>query len=76
MRKGSIEFRWSTANKSHELVKLQKGGTCYVIAFFRKTSEGYDMETVGDRFFEDADAWVVGKHAIQFLNAVFDSEDF
>jgi hypothetical protein len=29
------------------------------------------MRTVGDRFFEDKDAWVVGKHAIEFLNAMF-----
>jgi hypothetical protein len=42
-----------------------------VIALFDKTKEGWDMRTVGDRFFEDKDAWVVGKHAIEFLNAMF-----
>jgi hypothetical protein len=42
-----------------------------VIAFFDKTKEGWDMRTVGNRFFEDKDAWVVGKHAIEFLNAMF-----
>ena len=46
MRKGNIEFRWSDCNKAHELVKWHESGTCYVVAFFRKKTEGYDMETV------------------------------
>jgi len=75
MRFRNIEFRWSTCNNKHELIKWfdnDKGGeNCYVIAFFDKTKEGYDMRTVGDRFFEDKDVWVVGKHAIEFLNAMF-----
>jgi hypothetical protein len=79
MRFRNIEFRWNTYNKKHELVKWYKTKVdgceernyCYVIAFFDKHKEGYDMRTVGDRFFEDKDAWVVGKHAIEFLNAMF-----
>jgi hypothetical protein len=47
---------------------------CYVIALFDKDNEGYNMRTIGDRFFEDKDAWVVGKHAIEFLNAIFEIE--
>jgi len=45
-----------------------------VIAFFNKSTEGYDMETVGDRFFEDKDAWIVGKYGLNFLNAIFEIE--
>ena len=30
------------------------------------------MRTVGDRFFEDKDAWIVGKHGLAFLNDMFD----
>jgi hypothetical protein len=79
MRFRNIEFRWNTYNKKHELVKWYKTKVdgceernyCYVIAFFDEHKEGYDMRTVGDRFFEDKDAWVVGKHAIEFLNAMF-----
>jgi hypothetical protein len=79
MRFRDIEFRWSTYNKKHELVKWYKTKVdgceernyCYVIAFFDEHKEGYDMRTVGSRFFEDKDAWVVGKHAIEFLNAMF-----
>ena len=71
MRKGNIEFRWSEINQLYELVKWQKY-TCFTVAFFLKHKEGYDMETVGDRFFLDHDAWVVGKHAIKFLNDCFD----
>ena len=79
MRFRNIEFRWSTCNKKHELVKWYKAEVdgceernyCYVIAFFDKTKEGWDMRTVGSRFFEDKEAFVVGKHAIEFLNAMF-----
>ena len=74
MRFRDVEFRWSKCNNKYELVKWNKPphvNTCYVIAFFDETKEGYDMRTVGDRFFEDKDAWIVGKHAIQFLNAMF-----
>ena len=82
MRFRNIEFRWSTYNKKHELVKWYKAEVdgceernyCYVIALFDKDNEGYNMRTIGDRFFEDKDAWVVGKHAIEFLNAIFEIE--
>ena len=78
MRFRDIEFRWNTYNKKHELVKWYKTKVdgceernyCYVVAFFDKTKEGWDMRTVGNRFFEDKGAWVVGKHAIEFLNAI------
>ncbi len=78
MRFRDIEFRWSKFNNKYELVKWYKntneGEHCYVIAFFDKDKEGYDMRTIGDRFFEDKDAWVVGKYALEFLNAIFDIE--
>ena len=71
MRLNDIEFQWSENNQSHILVKWS-GDTCCVIAFFRKHKEGYDMETVGERFFIEYDAWIVAKHAIRFLNDIFD----
>jgi hypothetical protein len=86
MRFRNIEFRWSTFNNKYELVswhkdfQIKETGTyeqkeiCYVIAFFDKDKEGYDMRTVGDRFFENKDAWVVGKYALGFLNEIFDIE--
>jgi hypothetical protein len=79
MRFRDIEFRWSTYNKKHELVKwYQSNGSgqenCYVVAFFDKDKEGYSMRTIGDRFFEDKDAWVVGKFALGFLNEIFEIE--
>jgi len=74
MRKGNIEFKWDDTNNSHELVKF-KDELCYVVAFFTKGKEGYDMETVGERFFEDPDAWLVGKHAMAFLNECFEDEE-
>jgi hypothetical protein len=80
MRFRNVEFRWSKLNNKYELVKWMedpygfKDPTCYVVAFFDKDKEGYDMRTVGDRFFEDKDAWVVGKYALEFLNAIFQIE--
>lgn len=78
MRFRDVEFRWSKINNKYELVKWYKAEVygneerelCYVLAFFDETKEGYDMRTMGDRFFEDKDAWIVGKHAIQFLNDI------
>jgi hypothetical protein len=74
MRFRDVEFRWCKTNNKYELVKWNQPpheDTCYVLAFFDETKDGYDMRTVGDRFFEDKDAFIVGKHAIEFLNAMF-----
>jgi hypothetical protein len=73
MRFRNIEFRWSKVNNKYELVKWythDSGDSCYVVAFFNKSTEGYDMRTIGTRFFEDKDAWVVGKYGLEFLNAI------
>ena len=78
MKFRNIEFRWSKTNNKYELVQWHKDCNhkefCCVVAFFDKGKEGYDMRTVGDRFFEDKDAWVVGKYALEFLNAIFQIE--
>ena len=82
MRFRDIEFRWSKCNNKYELVRWYKaqivGSTkeeyCYVVAFFDKDKEGYSMRTIGDRFFEDKNAWVVGKYSLEFLNAIFEIE--
>ena len=75
MRFRKVEFRWSKYNNKYELVRWYEDSLdkeyCYVIAFFDEGKEGYDMRTVSGRFFEDKDAWIVGKYAIQFLNAMF-----
>ena len=78
MRFRNIEFRWCKFNEKYELVKWYKnyigGVNCCSIALFDKTKEGYVMRTVGDRFFEDKDAWVVGKYGLEFLNEIFEIE--
>jgi len=62
MRFREVQFRWSEFNKKYELVRWYKDCNdkelCYVVAFFDETKEGYDMRTVGDRFFEDKDAFI------------------
>ena len=78
MRFRNIEFRWSKCNNKYELVRFYRDGEdkeyCYVIAFFDKDKESYNMRTIGDRFFEDKDAWVVGKYGLEFLNEIFEIE--
>jgi len=75
MRHGQIEFRYDEFDGKYEIVRwFDDDERCYVVAFFERHKEGYDMRTVGDRFFEDPDAWVVAKHAINFLNDIFDDE--
>jgi len=75
MRFRNIEFRWNNYNQKHELLRWYEDipgkEICYVIAFFDKGKEGYDLRTVGSRFFEDKDAWVVAKYGLEFLNAIF-----
>ena len=76
MRFRNIEFRWSKVNNKYELVKwFQPHGSaqesCYVVAFFDKDTERYNMRTIGDRFFEDKDAFVVAKYGLEFLNAIY-----
>jgi hypothetical protein len=69
MRFRSIEFRWSKCNNKYELVKWfhERDGKeyCYVVAFFDKDKECYNMRTIGDRFFEDKDAFVVAKYGLE-----------
>ena len=77
MRFRNIEFRWSKFNKKYELVRWyshNSGESCCVVAFFDRNKEGYDMRTIGDSFFDDKDAFVVGKYALGFLNAIFQIE--
>ena len=76
MKLNDIEFRYSSTNKKWELFAWFENNkaTGYVIAFFDKDNEGYNMRTVGDRFFQYADAWIVGKHAMSFLQDLFDRD--
>ena len=89
MRFRDIEFRWSKVNNKYELVRWYKPGgdgkgvsyvstddkeVCYVVALFDKGKECYNMRTIGDRFFEDKDAFVVAKYGLEFLNEIFEIE--
>jgi len=79
MIKGDIEFIYSHINKRHELhTRRMKPDGEYArqtIAYFTEHREGYDMTTIGQRFFIDDDAWIVAKHALEFLDALKEAED-
>ena len=78
MRFRKVEFRWSKYNNKYELVRWYEDSIdkemCYTIAVFDQNKDGYDMRTIGNRFFEDKDAWVVGKYGLEVLNAIFQIE--
>jgi len=79
MKVNDIEFRWNEINSKWELARWYKtdDGEKYgcVIAFFDFDKEGYKMRTVGNRFFEAGeDAFFVGKHAMNFLQGLFEKE--
>lgn len=68
-----MEFAYSETNKKWELCKWFDDKTKYVVAFFDKGSEGYDMRTVGMRFFEH-DSWNIAKRGMKFLAVLFEEE--
>jgi len=80
-RVGQIEFRWSETNNSYELTQWLQSQTedkeyCIVIAFMRKGSEGYYMETVGDRHLNALREWqkettLITEYAFDFLEAEY-----
>lgn len=75
MRLNDVEFKWGKLNKKWELVQWESDQANFVIAFFERDEEGYEMHAVGDRFFQAGeDAWLVSKHAQSFLNALFERE--
>ena len=71
---GELEFIYSEANKMWEICAFLDNGGKYVIAFFEKDKEGYEMRTVGNRFFNH-DSFNIGKKAIEFLDMLFEIEE-
>jgi len=74
MTDGECEFSFSEINKKWELCAYLDSGGKYVIAFFDKESEGYNMRTGGDRFF-DHDSFDIAKKAMEFLDMLFEMEE-
>ena len=69
MRYGRFSFLWSDTNNGYEIVEWDhEYKYCWVIAFFDKVSEGYDMRTVGARFTESGyDAFKLAQMAFDWL---------
>jgi hypothetical protein len=62
-------------NSSSGIHKRHGEEHCCVVAFFDKDKECYNMRTIGDRFFEDKDAFDSCQvWTLRFLNAIFDIE--
>lgn len=74
-RKGDIGLRGkisSNEEQSPEIVCYQRSDSgresCYTLAFFEKTKEGYDLRTVGTRLFEAMNEFHIDHN--NFIDAV------
>lgn len=86
LRVNNIEFRWSDTNQKFEMIQWEERQIqnmpeyCYVIAFFEKCKEGYDMKTVGARYVEalvqnSEVVKIVSVYAFYILKAIFLTEE-
>jgi hypothetical protein len=82
-RINDLEFRYSDFNKSYEIVQwveraAPKDEHCFVLCFYNRGSEGYNIEFVGDRPFdlEDQSAfWSLLRFGQKVLDATFELEE-
>ena len=72
LRKSNISGRWQLVRHDTTVIEGETKPIVYVVADFHAHKEGYDMHTVGERFFMDPDAYRLAKHAIVFLNGIRD----
>ena len=76
MHDKKMEFAFSETNQKWELCKwLDDDSHKIVIAFFDRDSEGYDMRTVGARFFEHDGAYVAANRAMKLLKVIHEIEE-
>ena len=70
--RGKIAFKDCDDSRSPEIICYQRGDdgreTCYTLAFFEKTREGYDIRTVGNRLFDAMNEYHIDYNS--FIDAV------
>lgn len=80
---GELEFRLNGDGRDPEIVKKIKmedgANSCYTLLFWRKDKEGYSIETVGGRIFDEgvdsAELMKLMKFGQKVLEAKFDLEN-
>lgn len=70
-----LEIRFSWINNQYELVKYRDENSCFTIAIFEEDSEDYSLKTIGSRFFEDPNAWYMGKLGLSILNGIKETKE-
>ena len=83
MRYKNVEFRPAAENRSAEIVawtlcEIIDKETCFTLCWVKADSEGYYMETVGNRYVEYEDMEVlnhVAKYALRSLNVEFEFKE-
>jgi len=83
MRYNNVEFRPATEVRSAEIIAWNYSEslgreTCITLCWIKADSEGYYMETVGNRYVEYEDMEVlnhVAKYALRSLNVEFEFKE-
>lgn len=77
-----VKLRPTDKNETVELILWDEyDHTCFTLAYFYKTNEGYELKFVGSRpfrYIDDKDVkvlWSGLKHAQEILDEFFDAED-
>lgn len=81
LRKDNLEFRRNKEDRPAEIVRWAKNGDgteyCYTLLWYKRDSEGFYVEFVGRRPFDDdsANLWEIMEYGQEVLDAEFKLEE-
>jgi hypothetical protein len=81
LRKGNLEFRRNKEDRQSEIVRWSKNGDgteyCYTLLWYQRDEEGYYIEFVGRRPFDDNsdNLWELMEYGQEVLDAGFKLEE-
>ena len=81
LRNGDLEFRRLREERPAEIVRWAKNGDgteyCYTLLWYKRDSEGFYVEFVGRRPFDDdsANLWEIMAYGQEVLDAEFKLEE-
>ena len=81
LRKGNLEFRRNREGRPAEIIRWAKNGDgteyCFTLLWYKKDKEGYFVEFVGRRPFDDdsESLWEMMEYGQDVLDAEFRLED-
>jgi hypothetical protein len=81
LRKGNLEFRRNKEDRQSEIVRWAQNGDgteyCYTLLWYQQDEEGYYIEFVGRRPFDDNsdNLWEIMEYGQEVLDAEFKLEE-